>query len=234
VLIRSLRGLFTKGRSVSEDWRARLPEEKNRVFDANVQRWESAYAMLSISLNEAFSMRSQGDLVRARQQAAVCMDLVQRLAHPILGTLSLVHTCGSRIRGVSLVRPLKPEFFRGETAQRAASWHALRHGVLLSQRSRFFHKLRTLAETFEWLVIEFEVAAREIAEGTSTEPGVCWSALDTLHYDMNTCLRESVVILKSFLRALPAGELPAFRQRLESQPDATARLSRARLLRASS
>lgn len=232
--MRSLRGLFSKGRSVSEDWLARLPEEKSRVFDSTVQRWESAYAMLSISLNEAFSMRSQGDLVRARQQAAVCTDLVQRLAQPILGTLSLVHAHGARIRGLSRVQPLKPEFFRGETAQRAASWHALRHGVLLSQRSRFFHKLRTLAETFEGLVIEFNVASREIAEGTSTEPGACWSALDTLHYDMNTCLRESVVILKSFMRTLPAEELPPFRLRLESQPAPAAHSSRARLLRASS
>jgi hypothetical protein len=230
---RGLRELFTRGRTVTEDWLARLPEDKNAVFQTTVQRWESAYAMLSISLNEAFAMRAQADLVRARQQAAVCVDLTQRLADPILGTLSLVRDHGSRIHDFPRVQPLKPDFFRGDTAHRAASWHALRHGMLFSGRSRFFHKLRTLAETFEGLVIEFEGDAREIAEGTSTEPGACWSALDTLHFDLNTCLRESVVILKSFLRALPAEQLLAFQQRLESQPESPAQNSRPRHLRAS-
>ena len=30
-----------------------------------------------------------------------------------------------------------------------------------------------------------------------------WNILDTSHYDLNTCPRESVVILKRFLQALP-------------------------------
>jgi len=37
-----------------------------------------------------------------------------------------------------------------------------------------------------------------------------WQAVDAAHYDLNTCLRESIVLLKSFLMALPDDELEPF------------------------
>ena len=43
--------------------------------------------------------------------------------------------------------------------------------------------------------------------------------LDSLHYDFSTCLRETEVVLKSFLCALPDDELAAFPTDLE--PPAT-------------
>jgi hypothetical protein len=233
VLPEGPRRFFAKGRSASDDWAARLPEEKHRSFEGTVQRWEAGYAMFSISLNEAFSLRARGELVRARQQTAISADLVFRLAGPLTGTLSLLHSYGSLLRGLPLVRPLNPGFFRGEAAQRAAAWHTLRHGVLISHRSRFCHKLRTLAETIEALSLEYDASAREIADGTSTQPEACWKALDTLHYDMNTCLRECMVMLKSFLRSLPADEFHNFELRLESQPEPSAAPARPRLSRAS-
>jgi hypothetical protein len=49
--------------------------------------------------------------------------------------------------------------------------------------------------------------------------------LDCLHYDFNTCLCESEIILKSFLRALPAEQLAAFVLDLDSLP-AEARVRR--------
>jgi hypothetical protein len=41
-----------------------------------------------------------------------------------------------------------------------------------------------------------------------------WEALDSLHYDLNTCLRETIVVLKSFLLGLSPEELDAFCRRL--------------------
>ena len=68
----------------------------------------------------------------------------------------------------------------------------------------------------EELTVEFRSTAEDLAEGTSIRPSMHWEALDNLHYDLNTCLRETIVLLKSFLRALPASELDAFRTRLAS------------------
>jgi hypothetical protein len=82
--------------------------------------------------------------------------------------------------------------------------------VLLGDRSRFFHKLRILSNTVEHLGSEFEQNAYDIASGLSVKPAASWNELDSLHYDLNTCLRESEVILKSFLHALPAEHLAVF------------------------
>ncbi|MGH9689357.1 MAG: hypothetical protein ACRD5K_20015, partial [Candidatus Acidiferrales bacterium] len=40
--------------------------------------------------------------------------------------------------------------------------------------------------------------------------------LDDLHYDFNTCLRETEVVLKSFLRALPAEQLSGLARDLDA------------------
>ena len=42
-------------------------------------------------------------------------------------------------------------FFRGSTAQTAASWNGIIHHVLFGDRSRFFHKLRILSDTLRRL-----------------------------------------------------------------------------------
>ena len=59
--------LSGRGTSVQADWRARLPEEKLKVFTAYVRRLESTYGMLSVSLNEALALRHEGRLIMCCQ-----------------------------------------------------------------------------------------------------------------------------------------------------------------------
>jgi hypothetical protein len=49
--------------------------------------------------------------------------------------------------------------------------------------------------------------------------------MERLHYDVNTCLRETQVMLKSFLRALPSQQLDSFEERLRApRPASPSRL----------
>jgi hypothetical protein len=41
-----------------------------------------------------------------------------------------------------------------------------------------------------------------------------WARLDALQDDLNTCLQETTIVLKSFFCAIPASEVPLFRNRL--------------------
>ena len=59
--------------------------------------------------------------------------------------------------------------------------------------------------------------AEEIAEGTSTQPALLWSAVELLEYDLTTCLGEAEVLLKSFLHALQSREGENFETRLEER-----------------
>lgn len=210
-------------RSVSEDWITVLPREKSELFDIVVGRWECAYAMMSVALDDALSLRSRGELVCARQQVSVAGDLMESLA------ASLTSFCGTlqqRARSISdlpAVKPLNSSFFRGNTAQSAASWNEIIHHVLFRGRSRFFHKLRILSEMLRELEHEFREAAGDIAKGMDTQPIESWLKLDDLHYDFNTCLRETEVVLKSFLRALPTDQLPGLARELDAVPPAKLR-----------
>jgi hypothetical protein len=205
-------------RSVSDDWIAALPREKAHLFDSVVQRWESFYAMTSVSLDDAISLRGRGELVGARQYVSVSADLLAQLAAELVGACRRVSERGRNLGNVPRVHPLKADFFRGETARAAASWNDLLHHVLFADRSRFLQKLRILSETLESLIREYEVAAEEVFAGLSVRPGTSWDALEYLHYDFTTCLRESEVILKSFLQALPAEQVTAFTAELAAPP----------------
>lgn len=203
-------------RFVSDDWIAALPREKAQLFDAVVRRWESVYAMMSVSLDDALSLRSRGELVCARQQVSITGELHERLATTLIDSSNAMADRGRHVSDVPTVEPLNSDFFRGDTGQSAASWNDILHHVLLGERSRFFYKLRILSDTIDRLNCEFVDAATDISEGSSVHPGACWQNLDSLHYDTNTCLRELEVVLKCFLRALPADQVSVFSRRLET------------------
>jgi hypothetical protein len=204
-------------RSVSDDWIAALPRDKSQAFDKVIRRWELGYAMMSVSLDDALSLRSRGSLVYARQQVSIASDLFARLAFVLIAACEAFQHQGRHMPSLPAVEPLNSDFFRGPTAQTAASWSGLLHHVLLGERSRFFQKVRILSDTLGQLDREFHECAGDIADGTTVEPGACWSRLECLHYDFNTCLRESEVMLKCFLRALPADRLEAFSAELDPQ-----------------
>jgi len=207
-------------RSVCKDWQSWLPAEKDHLFYATVVELETSYIMLSIALDEALSLRDQGTLIHAREQAGFSADLFHRLTLRLLTALRALEEHGRHFGTLPSVAPLNPDFFRGATAQHIARKNNLMSRVLFPIRAKFFHKLRDLGEAVEDLDGEFQEASDEIASGVSIHPVAHWQALDILHYDLNTCLRETTVLLKSFLCALPDEEVQPFGQKLQasSQP----------------
>jgi hypothetical protein len=227
------RGPVPARRNVPEDWVAALPREKSLIFEGVVRDWECSYAMMSVALSDALSLRARGELVCARQQVCIAAHLFSRFAQTLIAACDTLADRGRHVSDLPLVEPLKTQFFRGDTAQSAASWNGLLHHVLFGGRSRFFHKLRILSGTIAQLGFEFDQAAGEISDGISVQPSAAWKALDSVHYDLNTCLREAEVVLKAFLRALPSEQLAAFAADMSKQPPASPVRVRSRLSRAS-
>jgi hypothetical protein len=205
-------------RKVLDDWFTTLPGDKNDLYEAVVRRWECTYAMMNVALDEALSLRTCGKLICARQQVSVAADLLERLSPALVSLCETLSARGQRVSQLPAVEPLNAEFFRSRTAQSAASWNGILHHVLFSVRSRFFHKLRILSHTIEQLDREFQDAASDVSKGLSVRPNDCWQRLDILHYDLNTCLRETEVVLKSFMRILPDEQLPALASELDAPP----------------
>src|SRR5262249_41437115 len=103
-----------------------------------------------------------------------------------------------------------PANYRGHRGQRSARFSGLLNRVLLSSRLQFLHKVSILAEMVEELGRDFAAAAEALAQGSSCDLQRMWNEVDADHYDLNTCLRETCVVLKSFLIALPVEQLGTF------------------------
>jgi hypothetical protein len=208
-----------RGNSVQADWRAGLPKEKAEVYNKHVHELESSYAMLSVSLNEAIELRQLGQPGKSQLAVGITSALCKLLTQALGGLLHALSEHAKHYGTTPNAAPLDPANFQGQRGQRSARISSLLNRVLLTHRLQFLHKVSTLEEMVDDLGKDFRAAADDLAEGTSLNPMEIWAEVDSDHYDLNTCLRESIVVFKSFLIAMPDGQLEAFEDtvRLQSQ-----------------
>ena len=195
--------------SVQQDWRAILPIDKAFLFFAHTGELENTYMMLSVSLNEAIAMRDKGEAHRACQEIEVVGELCSRLAVHINAVIHAMREHSRRFGIVPNQVPLQEVNFHSERGQRAARRNSMISHLLLSERSRFLNKLNALEEIVDRVADEFIELTTELAKG-AVRPSSLWDSLDLDHFDLNTCLRETDVLFKSFLLVLPTGQLESF------------------------
>jgi len=203
-----------RSRTVHEDWSAWIPNEMDELFDATRSDLEASNYILSISLDEALSLCRRGEFETAKQRAIVIAGLFDRLADRVRHVIQTIKDHGSHFGIVPNVQPLSASNFRGAAAQRVSVMDSLLAKVLFRERTRFFHKLSALAEIIEDVQNEVRAILAEISEGAYEFPDRAWQLLEVLGYDLNTCMGESTILLKSFFCALPPEELETFRQKL--------------------
>jgi hypothetical protein len=220
---------LSRGRSVRQDWRSWLPEEKAQVFHDHERYLESLYNMFSVSLNEAIEFRHAGLLPQSLAAIGMTSELCERLTGPLAGILRALHEHAKHYGTVPNAAPIDPANYQGQRGQRSARMSSLLDRVLFSHRLQFLHKVSTLEEMVEDLDKDFRNVAGDLAEGLCPDPERGWHEVDAGHYDLNTCLRETIVLFKSFLVVLPAGQLSDFEKTVHDQsPSPNAALSAAR------
>jgi len=211
------RPLLSRGRSVQQDWRACLPEEKAVVFQEHEWHLESLYIMFSVSLNEAIELKLGGFQARALGAISMSSELCGRLTRPLAGTLRALHEHAKHHGTVPNAAPLDPENYQGSKGQRSARMSGLLDKVLFSHRLQFLHKVSTLQEMVEHLDRDFRNVASDLAGGVYSDPERGWREMDLGHYDLNTCLRETIVLFKSFLVVLPIAQLVDFEKAIHDE-----------------
>ena len=213
------RPLLSRGRSVQQDWRACLPGEKALVFQEHERHLESLYYMFSVSLNEAIELKLAGLLAQALSTISMSSELCGRLTRPLTGTLRALHEHAKHYGTVPNAAPLDPENYHGSRGQRSARMSGLLDKVLFSHRLQFLHKVNTLEEMVEDLDRDFRNMANDLAGGFYPDPERGWQEVDAGHYDLNTCLRETIVLFKSFLVVLPVSQLSDFERAIHDQSE---------------
>lgn len=203
-----------RSRTVHEDWVAWIPNEMGQLFDAARSELESSNFILNITLDEALSLCKGGQFDSAQERAIVFAGLFDRLAVRVSHVIRAIKDHGAHFGTIPNVAPLSPANFRGVTAQKISLTNSVLAKVVFRERTRFFHKLYSLEEMVDKLQKEASAIIASMSEGDSQFPDQAWQQLEVLGYDLNTCMGETTVILKSFFCALPPEELETFRQKL--------------------
>jgi hypothetical protein len=207
-----VRPLSARGTSVKQDWHACLPADKSKLFDSSLQQLDSIYYMMSISLNEALELRQSGRLIKASHAMHVVPALCSRFALQLETLLRALSDHAKHYGTVPNTSPLNPEHFRGAHARNIARRSAVLNLVLFSAKFQFLTKLGYLQDLVEDLGREFVESAGILALDATAAPDFHWIDLDEKHFDLNTCLREAIVLFKSFLRVLPDDQLVHFQK----------------------
>lgn len=203
-----------RSRTVHEDWVAWIPNEMGQLFDTTRSELESSNFILNITLDEALSLCKGGQFDSAKDRANIIAELFNRLAVRVDHVICAIKDHGTHFGIVPNVTPLSPANFRGESAQKLALMNSVLAKVVFRERTRFFHKLYSLEEIVDKLQKEAGSVIARISDGDARFPDQAWQELEVLGYDLNTCMGETTVILKSFFCALPPEELETFRQKL--------------------
>lgn len=203
--------------SVQDDWCAWLPREKDQAFTTFVRQLESAYVMFSVALNEALELRQTSMVTKSYQAVCVTPDLATRLSTNLGGLLRALAGHAKHHGTIPNAAPLDAANFQGSKEQRTARMSDLLSRVLLTQRSQFLHKIGTLEEMVSDLGKDFRLAVENLTNGGPSNPDGDWKVVDAAHYDLNTCLREGIVLLKSFLLVLPDDQLVTFQRSVRAQ-----------------
>jgi len=177
--------------------------------------------MFSVNLDEALGLRRCGRIAKAQQVLSVSSALCQRLSTPLVSLLRAMLLHARHASTAPNLAPLDPQNFQNTRSQRVARLNGVFSKVLLTRRSQFLHKISTVSELVEELTSRFLASSEEILEGDLMHPDAEWEVLDASHYDLNTCLRESVVLFKSFLHALPENQLQEFLSTVQEQTACT-------------
>ena len=201
--------------SVSVDWRVPLPGAKSPAYLMCIRRLEIAYSMFSVTLDEAFGLRRGGHNSEAYQVLSLAPALSQRLAGPLHSLLHAMLEHAKHFGTTPNLAPLGAQNFQNPRSRRVALFNDLFSKILLTGKSQFLHKITALIDLVQELDSSFNSTVLELIRGESVRTDRDWELLDAVHYDLNTCLRESVVLLKSFLHALPDTQLAGFQASLE-------------------
>jgi hypothetical protein len=170
----------------------------DQLFGATRTVLENSNVVLSVALDEAIALSEHEQYSIAQERAVTFLALFDLLADRLVVVLRTIEEHGTHFGTLPNVSALSAGNFRGKTAQSISSKDAFLAKILLGWRSRFFHKVRALSEIIEELQDEAKLIVRQAAEGNPLLMDRAWRELEVLGYDLNKCMVETTVFLKSF------------------------------------
>jgi hypothetical protein len=199
------------GVSVEIDWMGALPESHLTVFKMNCKELDSSFAMFAVSLNEAVTLYRDGSLALSFEQAALSSGLCLRLYGNLDNVLRSLSKHSYAHGTNPSVASLNPADYRSHHGSRAALASSLWSVAVFSQHKKFVNKAETLRAMVKHIGNDVCTSADLLgSRGATIVQGPQWLTMTEGYWDLNTCLQETLVLLKCFLRVLPDDQVSAF------------------------
>jgi hypothetical protein len=199
------------------DWFSDLVEVKNQAFQKRLRELETSYLMFSVSLDEAIGLHNDGFIKKSLEVVEVAAQLCQRLSKLLENLIRALSAYTLEYGTDPSLAPLVLTNFQGDRSRLLVLKSLVRHRTLLKRPAQFQNKTRGLRQILRSAVVDFCASSDSVAsEGVLADRLGVWQTMDHSHFDINTCLREAVILLKCFLQVLPAGELRRFEDLLDN------------------
>jgi hypothetical protein len=115
------------------------------------------------------------------------------------------------------VAPLNPSDFRNFWSRCLALESSIWHRAPLTRKAQFHNKIRSLRSLVRHARQDFCTAADALGiEGIVVDSSNSWAVMDRAHFDLNTCLRESFILLKCFLQVVRDENVQAFQENVST------------------
>lgn len=190
------------------DWFGPISHAKLGVFRSSVEELDSLYWMLSVSMDEATALRKVGEYERAFQVISITPTLCARFARQLKRLLRMLQEHVSNHDLTPGVTPLPTSSLQSNRVQFSSLKGSLLIKMHFPQQFRFLAKCRALQALAERLSHDFCHSASALKEtGSSNAAERICTAMCAAQYDLNSCVRETVEMLKCVLRVTPAEQL---------------------------
>lgn len=200
--------------AVQQDWIAWIPDQSLELFEQIRTELEGSCTALAVLLNEAVQYRPGPASNIDPEMALLFGGLFERLADRLGVVLNALEQHG-RDHGIRAnASPLRPADFRSPHARLAAHVGQLRQFLPATGYAAFQAKIQAIRWVLSLLREQARHETHAIAAGPTRRMRTHWTHLDVVQDDLNTCLQETTIVLKSFFCAMPVSEVPLFRDRL--------------------
>jgi len=188
---------------------APLGSERRAVYDGFAPEVEARFAMLGISLNDAFEERDAGHRDMAWRMVRLSASEWYDMEKVIAG---LLYTLTKHLPNAQVVvtpRSIHAHRFMSKPMVDYVRMHELLDQLVFSSQRRYQLQLRLLRRAAEIVTGEFRRTYRQ-AEKADDHSAEVWSQIDLYFHDFDLIAKEAVLAFRALLASLPLSDLPRF------------------------
>ena len=199
--------LYVLGRrdekKVRRDWALLLTPRGEQLYRTIETRVTSEMDLVSLTYDEAFSVRELGSIEEAKHLLDVGYKVIEKFSPSMLRLLAAMSTFSRMVSAMAPIKPLRPQGFRLAQVASLAYLNQLLHNFIVTTSERFRLRVYILGRMVGLATRFLLTSTKRIAEGQPNSEKD-WEQIQFIREDFQTLTDESLASLKVLLTSLAA------------------------------